>query len=130
MPEIVDFKMKKPREKHFDETEFKKTYKTGEELVIFVTSPFSEITDPRGIKFWATHWNQIAAIGDITTGTAYAICERNLLEPIKIYGYYLSIDANHSGTIVEIKDPYLKYHHIKNIDEIPSFLKYYISKSY
>ena len=122
--------MKKPREKHLNATEFKKTYKAREELVLFETSPFSEITDPRGIKFWATHWNQIAAIGDTTTGTAYAICVRNPLEPIKIYGYYLSIDANHSGTIVDIKDPYLEYHHIKNIDDIPTFLKNYISKSY
>jgi len=114
------------KEKYFNENEFLKTYKVGEELTRFETSPFSEITDQEGIKFWLTHYNEITAIGG-ATGTAYAICERPL-EPIKIYGYYLKIDANCFGTIIDIKDPQLKYHHVKNLDDVPSFLKDYISK--
>lgn len=114
------------KEKYFNKTEFLKTYKVKEELTRFEASPFPEITDPEGIKFWLTHWNEITNIGS-ATGTAYAICARPL-EPIKIYGYYLKINANFSGTIIDIIDPRLEYHHVKNLDDIPSFLKVYISK--
>ena len=113
--------MRKIRKKPLIQEEFEKTFEPEEKLVFQTTSPFSKITDPKGAIFFASHWNQPTVRG--TTGTTYVCCAGDFRNPIKFYGYYLRLNPDRSGTILDIKKPDLGYHHVRKIEDIPSFIK-------
>lgn len=113
------------QKKFLNKEEFEKTYKQGEKLSFQSKSPFSAITDPKKkIIFFATHYNKLGRfVISGTTGTAYACCVGDSDVPIKFYAYSLKIDADGSGPIIDIEKPILGYHHVKQIEDIPNFIK-------
>lgn len=101
--------------------EFEKTFKPEERLIFQTTSPFSNITDPKGIIFFASHWNELTVMG--TTGTTYVCCVGDSKNPIKFYGYYLRMNQDGSGIALDIEKPDIEYHHVGKFEDIPSFIR-------
>jgi len=58
-----------------------------------------------------------------TTGTAYVFCPDYTNHFIKFYEYYLSGNFNNGGEILEVEKKDIQNHHIRNIEEIPNFIK-------
>lgn len=108
--------------------EFEKTFSPHQKLVFHENSPFSKITAPKGTIFFATHWNDpcttITSTNPmtVTTGTAYVCCVGDSKTPIKFYAYYLRLNSDESGVVLDIRKPDLEYHHVGDIKKIPSFI--------
>lgn len=110
------------RKKILNPEERQKEFYSGEKLTWGSDFPFNTLNTPPRITIGvAWHWYE--PMKSVATGTAYVVRLGDSEAPIKIDGYSLHPNSDMSAVILNIKDPYLPYHHIKSLDELPEFIK-------
>lgn len=106
------------KEKSLTHEELQSILETGGKLVFDTKSPFSQITAPPEMIFFAHHWDQPEIRG--ATGTAY-VCRLGDPLDFDVYSLRRSSNKNDLGaSIVAVNKGSIEYHHT---DDLPEILK-------